>query len=83
MDRLNRAYIILIPKVEGVERIGDFRPISLSNSIYLIIAKVLANQLRTVRASAHQPFSIGIHVGSADGRQHRVSGGDCRFLAAE
>ena len=56
MDRLNRAYIILIPKVEGAERIGDFRPISLSNSIYLIIAKVLANRLRTVLPGLISPF---------------------------
>ena len=48
MDRLNRAYIVLIPKVQGAERIGDFRLISLSNSIYLIIAKVLANRLQAV-----------------------------------
>ena len=34
-------------------------------------------------ASAHQPFSVGIHAGLADGRQHCVSGGDCCFLAAE
>ena len=27
MDRLNKAYIILLPKVEGAELIGDFRPI--------------------------------------------------------
>ena len=43
MARLNRAYLVLIPKTAGAEHIGDFRPISLSNSIYLIIAKVLAN----------------------------------------
>ena len=56
MDQLNRAYIILLPKVEGVERIGDFRPISLSNSIYLIIAKVLANRLRTALPALISPF---------------------------
>ena len=48
LDRLNRAYIVLIPKVPGAEHVRDFRPISLSNSIYLIIAKVLANRLRKV-----------------------------------
>ena len=42
MDRLNKAYIILLQKIEGAELIRDFRPISSSNSIYLIIAKVLA-----------------------------------------
>ena len=63
MDRLNRAYIILIPKVEGAERIGDFRPISLSNSIYLIIAKVLANQLRTVLPALISPFQSAFMPG--------------------
>ena len=56
IDRLNKAYIILIPKVEGAELIGDFRPISLSNSIYLIIAKVLANRLRLVLPAIISPF---------------------------
>ena len=36
MDRLNRAYIVILPKVQGAEQIGDFRPISLSNSLYMI-----------------------------------------------
>ena len=56
MDRLNRAYIILLPKVEGAEHIGDFRSISLSNSIYLIIAKVLANRLRSALRDIINPF---------------------------
>ena len=56
MDQLNRAYIILLPKVEGIKRIGDFRPISLSNSIDLIIAKVLANRLRTALPALISPF---------------------------
>ena len=38
MDQINRAYIALLPKVQGAEQVGDFRPISLSNNIYLIIA---------------------------------------------
>ena len=63
MDRLNRAYIILIPKVEGAERIGDFRPISLLNSIYLIIAKVLANRLCTVLPALISPFQSAFMPG--------------------
>ena len=51
MDNINRAYIALLPKVHGAEQVGDFRPISLSNSIYLIIAKVLANCLRRLLQS--------------------------------
>ena len=46
MDRINWAFIIMLPKILGVEWVGDLRPISLSINIYLIIAKVLANRLR-------------------------------------
>ena len=46
MDHINRAYIALLPKVQGAEQGGDFPPVSLSNSLYLIIAKVLANRLK-------------------------------------
>ena len=56
MERLNRAYLVLIPKTAGAEHIGDFRPISLSNSIYLIIAKVLANRLRGTLESLISPL---------------------------
>ena len=58
MDRLNRAYIVILSKVEGAERIGDFQPFSLSNSIYLIIAKVLPNRLRTALPALISPFQL-------------------------
>ena len=48
MESLNKVYLILLLKTTRAEYRGDFRPISLSNSIYLIIAKVLANRLREV-----------------------------------
>ena len=48
MDRLNNALLVLIPKCQGAEQVGDFRLISLSNSLYLIIAKALANRLQEV-----------------------------------
>ena len=56
MGKLNRAYIVLLPKVQGAKQIGDFRPISLSNSLYLIFAKVLANRLQGVLSSLISPF---------------------------
>ena len=56
MGRINWAYITLLPKVSGAERVGDFRPISLSNSIYLIIAKVLANRLRGLLGTLISPL---------------------------
>ena len=56
MERLNKVYIVLLPMIPGAESIGDFRPIALSNSVYLIIAKVLANRLRDVLDSLICPL---------------------------
>ena len=56
MKRLNKVYLILLPKIEGAEYIGNFRPISLPNSIYLIIANVLANHLHEVLDGLISPF---------------------------
>ena len=56
MERLNKVFLVLIPKIPKAEQIGDFRPIALSNSIYLIITKVLANRLREVMDSLISPL---------------------------
>ena len=56
MEWLNKIYLVLIPKVPKAEQISDFRPIALSNSIYLIIAKVLANRLREVMDNLISPL---------------------------
>jgi len=45
---INNTFIALIPKVDSPQRLNDFRPISLGGSLYKILAKVLANRLRTV-----------------------------------
>ncbi|GAU27978.1 hypothetical protein TSUD_373730 [Trifolium subterraneum] len=48
---LNSTFIALIPKVESLQRVADFRPIALVSSVYKILSKVLANRLRTVVGS--------------------------------
>ena len=45
LSRFNRDYISLMPKISGARNIGDFKPISLINSIFKIISKFLALQL--------------------------------------
>lgn len=42
---LNSANIVLLPKKDGAEEIGDFRPINLIHAIAKIIAKVLSVRL--------------------------------------
>jgi len=48
---INNTFIALIPKVDSPQRLNDFRPISLVGSLYKILAKVLANRLRSVIGS--------------------------------
>lgn len=43
-----RTYIALIPKTSSLSRSLDYWPISLCNTIYKILAKVLANRLKSI-----------------------------------
>ena len=45
---LNASFIALIPKIQAPTVLGDFRPISLIGCIYKLLAKILANRLRSV-----------------------------------
>ena len=46
VPKINHTNIVLVPKVKSLEKMSDFRSISLCNVIYKIISKVLANRLK-------------------------------------
>lgn len=46
LANLNHTFLNLISKVQSPRQVIDFRPISLSNVLYKLIAKVLANCLK-------------------------------------
>ena len=55
---------------------GNRHPISLSNFVYLIIVKVLANKLREVIGDLVGPFQSAFISGKAVGGLHISSFGD-------
>lgn len=66
MPNLNSNLIILIPKVQGADRLDNFRPIALANFQFKIITKILADRLSSITSkivSVHQRgFIPGRHI---------------------
>lgn len=52
---INETFLTLIPKIDVVCRMKDFRPISLCNVSYKVITKLLAQKLRLVMSSLVNP----------------------------
>jgi hypothetical protein len=48
LERINTSFITLIAKTDTPINAGDFRPISLLNSVLKIITKLLANILQRI-----------------------------------
>ena len=46
LKSINHTFITLIPKVNNLEKVSNFRPISLCNVIYKIVSKDIANHLK-------------------------------------
>lgn len=46
MNSINRAIITLIPKKANPEKVSDYRPISVINTVVKLVTKVMANRLQ-------------------------------------
>ena len=58
LKEIDHTLIALIPKASNPERINQFRPISLYNVIYKIIAKVMVDRMRPILEKIIQPTQV-------------------------
>jgi hypothetical protein len=68
---LNATFIALIPKVDDPKSLDDFRPISLCNSVYKIISKIISKRIKAIlsKSVSHEQFGFleGIQIHEAIG----------------
>jgi len=59
-EAINSTFIALIPKLETPTSFNDFRPISLYNTLYKIIDKIIANKLHPILSHHifHEKFAF-------------------------
>ena len=48
LKEVNHSYIVLIPKILNPSTINHYRPISLCNTVYKVISKLIVDRLRAV-----------------------------------
>ena len=55
---LHKTLIVLIPKIQDPETLGNYRPISLCNTVYNIITKLIVTQIRSHLDNIISPYQI-------------------------
>ena len=62
-NHLNQTLITLIPKCTGANYLGSFRPISLCNTIYKIVTKIIVQRIRPLLDKLVSPLQIAFVPG--------------------
>ena len=62
-EYLNRTHIALIPKIQGPEMLGDYRPISLYNTVYKVLIEIIVAKLRPHLGKLISPFHMAFVLG--------------------
>ena len=60
---LNRTFIALIPKIQSLETLSNYRPISLCNTVYKIVTKIIVARLRPHLDKLIFPFQMAFVPG--------------------
>ena len=55
-EYLNKTHIALIPRIQGPETLGNYRPISLCNSVYKVVTKIIVARLRPFMGNLISPL---------------------------
>ena len=63
LKAFNAMFLSLIPRGEGIDSPGNFRPIALCNVIYKILSKVIANRLKPLLMGPIIPEQSGFIEG--------------------
>lgn len=63
LRQVNATTISLIPKIQGADRLSQFRPISCCNTVYKVISRILASRLKLFISDAVQSNQVGFIPG--------------------
>lgn len=63
LRQLNHSFLVLLPKINHPTLIEQFRPISLCNVAYKVIAKILTGRLKEVISKLISPFQAAFVPG--------------------
>lgn len=63
LRQVNATIISLTPKFPGAEQLKDFRPISLCNTVYKVISKIISYRLKLITPKVVQRNQVGFVKG--------------------